>query len=57
MNDEIKFRFEAQKNVDKSLVMVVCYEGNQQAGTLIFTPEGWEQFQEQVKRTKVRCEV
>ena len=50
------FRFESQKNIDKSAVMVVMYEDNQENGTLIFTPEGWEDFKEKVLRTKIKCE-
>ena len=53
---EKQFKFLAMKNVDKEAVQVIMYEGDEQAGTIIFTPEGWEEFKEQVLRTKVRCE-
>ena len=52
---EKQFKFVAMKNIDKAAVQVIMYEGDEQAGTLILTPEGWEEFQEQVRRTKVRC--
>lgn len=56
MEKPIEFKFIAMKNIDKSGVLVVAYEGNQEMATLFFTPEGWADFKEQVLRTKVRCE-
>ena len=53
---EKQFKFVAMKNVDQNAVQVIMYEGDEQAGTIILTTEGWEEFQEQVRRTKVRCE-
>ena len=53
---EKQFKFLEMKNVDQKVVQVIMYEDKEQAGTLILTPEGWEEFQEQVRRTKVRCE-
>lgn len=51
-----EFRFEQQKNIDGSAVQVIMFEDRQECGTLILTPEGWEELKEQVRRTKVRCE-
>ena len=56
MEKAIEIKFVAMKNVDESAVQVVMFEGDQEAGTLLLTPEGWQAFKEQVMRTKVRCE-
>ena len=53
---EKQFKFIAMKNVDETYVQVIMYEDKEPAGTLIMSKEGWEEFQEQVRRTKVRCE-
>ena len=56
MPNEKQFKFVAMENVDAGMVQVIMYEGKEECGTLIITPQGWEQFKEQVLRTKVRCE-
>ena len=56
MEKPIGIKFVAMKNVDDRLVQVVVYEGDEQAGTLILTPEGWERFKEMALRTKIGCE-
>ena len=53
---EKQFKFEAQKNIDAKYIQVIMYEDDHDLGTLVFTPKGWEEFKEQVLRTKVRCE-
>lgn len=53
---EKQFRFVSIKNIDKAVVQVILFENGEECGTLIFTPDGWEEFKEQVLRTKVRCE-
>ena len=56
MEKAIEIKFVAMKNVDDRLAQVVVYEGDQEAGTLILTPEGWERFKEMARRTKIGCE-
>ncbi len=56
MEKPIEIKFVAMKNVDESAVQVMVYEGDQEAGTLILTPEGWERFKEMALRTKIGCE-
>ena len=51
-----EFKFIAMKNIDASNIVVVMYEGRQEAGTIVLTPEGWVDFKEQILRTKVRTE-
>ena len=50
------FKFQEQKNIDQSVIVVIAYEDKQEMGTLLFSKDGWEDFKEKVLRTKVKCE-
>ncbi len=56
MEKPMEIKFVAIKNVDDRLVQVVIYERDEEAGTIILTPEGWERFKEMALRTKIGCE-
>ena len=56
-----EFKFVAMKHVDQTAVQVDVMEKDnlgrcELCGTLMFTPEGWKDFKEQVLRTKVKTE-